>query len=261
MGFGERLAVGGEAKGGGKPPMDSGTKARLIGALVLVIAALATTGLSVGWIWTKADAVTPVALPSGNQAPIETVSPSVQPSETPTPVGKVLGTEMVAANNDSMPIMSSAWTNYSDETGLWGGAAIWFTVHNNYDGKGAKWGNVTSFGQLPPDIPYKNTAAGLKEATVQVGSRAIIGLYTKDVKVLPGTTHKAITVGGHPGHELVAKVAVSQPGVKETFSTVMVAVIDRGDGTAAVSIADIAGSTPAWQKVWRSKVSQIEINK
>jgi hypothetical protein len=38
-------------------------------------------------------------------------------------------------------------------------------------------------------------------------------------------------------------------------------VIDRGDGTAAVSVADIAGSTPLWQNVWRFKVSQIKINK
>ena len=258
--YGERLPGVGEQKSAGKPPMDAGTKARLIGALVLVLAALATTGLSVGWIWNKADAVTPVALPSGNQAPIETISPSVQPSETPPPVGKVVGTEMVAANNDTMPIMSAAWTNYSDETGLWGGAAIWFTVHNNYDGKGHNWGNYAAFGQLAPDIPYSNTAAGLKEAAVQAGSRAIIGLYTKDVKILPGTTHKAITVNGHSGHELVAKVAVKQAGVKETFSIVMIAVIDRGNGTADVAVADIAGSTPAWQKVWRFKVSQITIN-
>jgi class 3 adenylate cyclase len=41
----------------------------------------------------------------------------------------------------------------------------------------------------------------------------------------------------------------------------MIALVDRGDGTAAVSIADIAGSTPAWQNVWRYKVSQIKINK
>jgi len=228
---------------------------------VLVLAALATTGLSVGWIWNKADAVTPVTLPSGNQAPITTVSPSVKPSETPTPEGKVLGTEMVAGNTDTMPLMSAAWTNYSDETGLSGGAAIWFTVHKNYDGKGNNWGNYTAFGQLAPDIPYANTAAGLKAAAVQAGSRAIVGLYSKDAKIMTGTTHKAITVDGHPGHELVTKVVVKQAGVAETFSTVMVAVIDRGDGTADMSVADIAGSTPDWQRIWRFKVSQIKINK
>jgi hypothetical protein len=223
---------------------------------VLVVAALAATGLSAGWIWNKADAVTPVALPSEGKS-IETVSPSVKPSSTPTPVGKVLGTEMVASNNDSMPIMSSAWGNTYERAGLWGGAAIWLTVHNNYNGKGSSWGNYTSFGQLPPDIPYNNTAAGLKEAAVQVGSRAIVNLYDKDTKVMPGTTHKVINVGGHQGHEIVAKIAVKVPQLPETYSTVMIAVIDRGDGTADVSIADIAGSTPAWQNVWRYKVSQI----
>lgn len=240
--------------------MDAGTKARLIGALVLVLAALATTGLSVGWIWSKADAVTPVSLPTGNQAPIETESPSVKPSETPTPEGKVLGTDMVAANTDTMPIMSSAWTNYYEQAGLVGSASIWFTVQTNYDGKKHNWGNVTVFGQLAPDIPYTNTAAGLRAAASEAGARAIVSLYTKDAKVLPGTTHKVLTVNGHPGHEIVAKVAVNQAGVKQTFSSVMIAVIDRGNGTADVSIADIAGSTPAWQNVWRYKVSQIKIN-
>ena len=232
----------------------------MIGAIVLVVAALATTGLSVGWIWTKADAVAPVALPSSGKS-IETVSPSAKPSETPTPFGKVLGTEMVASNNDSMPIMSSKWGNTDERAGLWGGAAIWLTLHNNYDGKGNSWGNFTAFGQLPPDIPYKNTPAGLKEAAVQVGSRAIVNLYDKNAKLMPGTTHKVITVNGHTGHEIVAKVIVKVPKLPETFSTVMIAVIDRGDGTADVSVADIAGSTPAWQNVWRYKVSQIAINK
>jgi hypothetical protein len=249
-----------QAKETKKAPMDTAMKARLIGALVLVVAALATTGLSVGWIWDKADAVTPVALPSGNQAPIKTVDPSAKPSETPTPEGKVVGTEIVAANNDTMPIMSSAWTNEYDRTLLNGGAAIWYTVHKNYDGKGGSWGNLVSFGQLPLDIKYANTAAGRKEAAVQAGSRAIINLYTKDAK-LSAVTHKAITVDGHPGHEITVRVAVSQPKLAETYSTIMIALVDRGDGTAAVSIADIAGSTPAWQNVWRYKVSQIKINK
>ncbi|MFF0271170.1 hypothetical protein [Kribbella sp. NPDC004536] len=234
-------------------------RARVVGAVVLVVAALAATGLSVGWIWNKADATTPVTLPTTGK-PLETVSPSVKPSETPTPVGKVLGTEMIAANNDSMPNMSSAWSNTYERTGLWGGAAIWFTVHSNYDGKGASWGNYTAFGQLPPDIPYKNTAAGLKSAAIGIGARAVGNLYGQKATIMPGPTHKAITVNGHPGHEIVAKVAVKVPKLTETFSTVMIAVIDRGDGTADVSIADIAGSTPAWQNVWRYKVSQIKIN-
>ncbi|WP_238155399.1 hypothetical protein [Kribbella soli] len=210
-------------------------------------------------MWTKAEAVPGVALPTVGK-PMETVSPSVKPSETPTPFGKVIGTEMVASNNDSMPNMSSAWSNTSERTGLWGGAAIWLTVHGNYD-KGKSWGNYVSFGQLPPEIAYTNTPAGLKAAAVQIGGRALVNLYDKDVQVMKGTQHKAITVNGHPGHEIVAKVVVKVPKLPETFSTIMIAVVDRGDGTAAVSIADLAGSTPAWQNVWRYKVSQIKLSK
>ncbi|WP_325052880.1 hypothetical protein, partial [Kribbella turkmenica] len=246
--------------GGGSSSGDGAMRARLVGALVLVLAALATTGISVGWIWTKADAVAPVTLPSGGQTPMETVDPSVKPSKTPTPTGKVLGTEMTAANNDVMPIMSSAWTSEFDRTGLWGGAAIWFVVHKNYDGKKSDWGNYVAFGQLAPEIKYVNTAAGRRAAASQAGSRAVVSLYDKNAKI-SAVTHTAITVDGHPGHEITARIAVAQPGLKETFSTIMIALIDRGDGTAAVSIADIAGSTPDWHQVWRDKVSQIKINR
>ncbi|WP_406056835.1 hypothetical protein [Kribbella sp. NBC_00889] len=248
-------------RSGGKASLDTAARARLIGALVLVVAALATTGLSVGWIWTKADAVTPVALPTGISKPLQTVSPSVKPTETPPPIGKVLGTELVAANNDTMPIMSAAWQNQdAQRSGVHGGAAIFFVVHKDYTGqKGVDWGNYVSFGQLAPDIKFSTTPAGLKAAAVQAGTRAIVGLYSKDAK-LSGTTHKAITINGHKGHEITTKVAVSVPKLKETFSTIMIVVIDRGDGTAMVSIADIAGSTPTWQQIWRNKVKQIKIN-
>ncbi|WP_238151033.1 hypothetical protein [Kribbella sindirgiensis] len=207
---------------------------------------------------TKAEAVTPVPLPTVGK-PMETVNPSAKPTKTPTPVGKVLGTEMVASNNDSMPIMSSAWGNTVERTGLWGGAAIWLTVHSNYV-KGHSWGNYVAFGQLPPEIPYTNTAAGLRAAAAQVGGRTLVNLYDKDTQVIKGSVvHKAITVNGHPGHEIVAKVPVKVAKLPETFSTIMIAVVDRGDGTAAVSVADLAGSTPAWQNVWRYKVSQMKL--
>ncbi len=39
----------------------------------------------------------------------------------------------------------------------------------------------------------------------------------------------------------------------------MVAVIDRGDGTADVVVGDIAGSTPQWIAIWRAKVQEIKI--
>jgi hypothetical protein len=231
-------------------------KARLIGALVLVVAALATTGLSVGWIWTKADAVTPVTMPTGNQKPMKTVSPTVAPSEVP---GKLVGTQIVAGNKDTMPIMGSAWSETGERTGLWSGAAIWLTVHQNYDGKkGHDWGNYVAFGQVPPEIPYKGKAA-LRETAAKVGEQTVYQLYSKTAKV-SNVTHKNITVDGHPGHEITARVAVTEAPGLETYSTVMFAVIDRGDGTAAVAIGDIAGSTPSWQNVWRSKVAGIKIN-
>jgi hypothetical protein len=81
-----------------------------------------------------------------------------------------------------------------------------------------------------------------------------------DVNAKPyAVTHRQIKVDGHPGHEITARIAVKKPKLKETYSVILIAVIDRGDGTAAVSIGDIAGSTPQWLPVWRTKVSQIKI--
>ncbi|MFF1823096.1 hypothetical protein ACFVWG_37700 [Kribbella sp. NPDC058245] len=223
------------------------------------MAALTATALCIGWIWTRADAVSPAALPSGNPG-LRTVDPSVKPTPTPAPQGKVLGTLLVAANKDSMPIMGSAWSETgASRIGLYGGAAIWLTVHENYNSD-SDWGNVVAFGQLTPTVKVTSTPAGLKSAATQAGSRAIIGLYGEGAKI-SATTHKAITVDGHPGHEITTRVAVSAPKLTETFSTVLIAVVDRGDGTAAVSIGDIAGSTPTWIQVWRTKVSQIKINR
>ncbi|MFK4085932.1 hypothetical protein ACI2LF_17605 [Kribbella sp. NPDC020789] len=222
------------------------------------MAALTATALSVGWIWTRADAISPTALPSGNPG-LRTVSPSVKPTPTPPPQGKVVGSQIVAANKDTMPIMGSAWSETGDRSGLYGGAAVWLTVHENYNSS-SDWGNVVSFGQLTPTVKVTRTPAGLKSAATQAGARAIVGLYGEGAK-LSATTHKAITVDGHPGHEITTRVAVSAPKLKETYSTVLIALIDRGDGTAAVSIGDVAGSTPTWIEVWRTKVSQIKINR
>lgn len=232
---------------------------RLVGALVLVVVAVLTTVLSVNWIWTRADAVAPVSMPSANPEPLETITPSVRPTPTPPPTGKVVGSKLIASNEDTMPLMSSAWQDTSERTGLFGGAAIFQTVYENYDGKN-EWGNYVAFGGLPKAIVYTNTPAGRRKATVQAASNAIVKLYTKDVKLIGKATHRAITVAGHPGHELSIKVEIEEPKLKETFSTVMVAVIDRGDGTADVAIGDFCGSTPQEHPLWRNKVSQIEIN-
>ena len=225
----------------------------------MVVAALLVTGISVNWIWDKADAVTPVALPSANSTPLATVSPSAIPTTPPPPEGRVLGSNLVAFNNDTMPLMSSEWTDNGEGTGLLGGAAIWLTVHEKYDGKKANWGDYVAFGGLSPKVKFVNTPAGLKAATIEAATTAIVKLYDADVKFIGKATHTPMTVDGHAAHELTIKVALKIPKLKETYSTVMVTVIDRGDGTADVAIGDIAGSTPQWLPIWRSKVQEIKI--
>lgn len=228
-----------------------------MGALVLVVVALVSTALSASWIWSKAEATSPVSVPSAKSSPLKTINPSVSPSSTPPPVGKVIGTNLVAANNDTMPLMSSAWGDNYERTGLYGGAATWLTVHAKYDGK-SSWGNYVSFGQLSKEVQYTNTPAGLKAAAQMAGGMALTRLYDATAKPY-AVTHRPIQVDGHPGHEITARIAVKKPKLKETYSVILIAVIDRGDGTAAVSIGDIAGSTPQWLPVWRTKVSQIKI--
>jgi hypothetical protein len=175
----------------------------------------------------------------------------------------VLGSNIVAFNKDTMPLMGSGWEDNgsAESVGQLGGAATWLTVHDKYDGKKAKWGNYVAFGGLDPKIKVVSTPAGLKEATVQAASAAIVKLYDPKVQLIGKATHTPITVDGHPGHELTVKVAVKVPMLKETYSNIMAAVIDRGDGTADFVIADIAGSTPNWIPVWRAKVQEIKISK
>ncbi|HEU4948631.1 MAG TPA: hypothetical protein VFT31_15890 [Kribbella sp.] len=229
----------------------------LVGALALAVVAVITTVTCVSWIWNKAEAIRPVDLPSANATPIKTVNPSVKPTAAPPPVGHVVGSNLVASNNDTMPLLSSAWSDNDENSGLHGGAATWLTVHKNYDGKTASWGNYVAFGGVNKTIPYSNTPAGLKETAVQTAGMALANLYGKDVKLLGKAVHRPVTVQGRRGHELVVRVEVKVPKLKESFSTVAVTVIDRGDGTADASVGDFAGSTPQWLAIWRAKVQQI----
>lgn len=240
---------------------DGGRGGRLVGAVGLVVAALLVTGLSVNWIWNQADAVTPVSLPSAKSEPLTTISPSARPTTPPPPIGKVLGSNMIAYNNDTMPLLSSEWRDYGENSGLYGGAASWLTVHEKYDGKKATWGNYVAFGGLNQRIKLVNTPAGLKQATIQTASMALVKLYDEDVQFIGKATHTPISVDGHAGHELSIKVVVKKPLLKETFSTVIVTVIDRGDGTGVAAIGDIAGSTPQWIPIWRAKVQEIKFNR
>jgi hypothetical protein len=133
LGVGQgRLPGGGGGEGQAE---DSNRRARLIGAVGLVMAALLVTGFSVNWIWDKADAVNPVALPSAKPEPMTTISPSVKPTTPPPPEGKVLGSNIVAFNNDTMPLMGSAWSDDGREAGQYGAGSIWLRVHKDYGGK------------------------------------------------------------------------------------------------------------------------------
>jgi hypothetical protein len=241
------------------PPAGRSRTPQLVGAIALLVVAIVTTVACVSWISNKAEAISPVDLPSADGTPLKTVTPSVKPSATPPPIGRIVGSNMVASNNDTMPVLSSAWTDNTENSGLYGGAATWLTVHKNYDGKTASWGNYVAFGALDKTIAYKNTPAGRKEAAVRAASVALYKLYGKDVKILGKPTHRPITVQGRPGHELTVRIEVKVPKLKETFSTVAVAVIDRGDGTADASVGDFAGSTPQWLAVWRAKVQAITV--
>ncbi|GAB3819559.1 hypothetical protein [Kribbella italica] len=234
-------------------------RARLIGALSLVLVAVLTTVLSASWLWSNAQAVSPVDVPAGTAGDVKTISPSIRPSPTPTPEGRVIGGLFYNGVDDTMPMMSSAWTSQGDSTGLNGGAAGVMTVHKDYDGK-EDWINYVAFGSLGKGIVFTNTPAGLKSATIKATETALVRLYDPNVKLIGKATHRPLTVDGHAGHELTIKVDVRKPKLPETFSTVMVAVVDRGDGTAVVSVADIAGSTPQWLPVWRTKVSQIQFS-
>ena len=229
--------------------------------MTLLLVAVVTTVTCVSWIWDKAEATSPVDLPAANGTPLKTVRPAVKPSPTPPPVGRVVGSTFVASNNDTMPVLSSAWSDNRENSGLSGGAAIWLTVHRNYDGGTASWGNYVAFGGLNKTVPYTNTPAGRKEAAVQTASIAVTKLYGDDVKLLGKAAHRPITVQGRPGHEVTARIVVKVPKLKETFSTIAVAVVDRGDGTADASVGDFAGSTPQWLRVWRSKVQQITVRR
>jgi hypothetical protein len=232
----------------------------LIGALSLVLVAVLTTVFSVSWLWSNAQAVSPVDVPAGSAGDVKTITPSLSPSPTPTPEGRVVGGMFYNATMDTMPMMSSAWKSRDDPTGSTGGRGSYLSVHENYSGKD-DWVNYVSFGSLSKDIAFTNTPAGLKDATIKAATTALVRLYDPNVKLIGKATHRPLSVNGHAGHELTIKVDVRKPKLPETYSTVMVAVVDRGDGTAVVSVADIAGSTPQWLPAWRTNVSKIQFSK
>ncbi|MFC0624415.1 hypothetical protein [Kribbella deserti] len=225
----------------------------------MLVAALVATVLVVSWIWNKTDALTPISLPSANGKPLETISPSAKPEKTlppPEPVGKYVGAFMVATNGDKMPGMSSAWKEDHNRIGLYGGIGLWLTVHPKYNGS-SDFGNHVGFGALPKEIAYKPTPAGLRSAAAHVGGRLINRLYHGQNLKPTNVVHKPMMVNGHRAHEITARVPINEPQLKETFAIIAITVVDKGDGTAMVAIADLCGSTPQWLTVWRQRVTKM----
>lgn len=222
-------------------------------ALAIVVVALLTTGVTANWIRTRADALTPVALPG----PISTPLPTVTPQGYLKP--EISGGFMVNTLGDKLPRPPNPpW--FREDTFdpvTYRGVGVWMTVHDNYDGKGGSWGNVIGFGMFQPEQKYTS----LRNAAALVGGRMINQLY-KDPKLAPiegSVKHRELTVDGHKAHEIVARVPVKQAKVKETFSILAILVVDRGDKTLAVTYGDIAGSTPQYLAYWRQNAQKMQI--
>jgi hypothetical protein len=226
---------------------------RLVAALATLVAAVLVTTWTVHWTWSRADALTPVDLPSAGK-PLETVDPQgfLEP--------KVADGKMVNTLGDTMPLMPAPPWGQSSDPITYRGLGFWMDVHVKYDGTNT-WGNAVFFGIFHPEEPYTSTPAGIRKTATLVGGRILNRIY--DAKVVPiksTVKHRPITVDGHRAHEITARVPIKQAQLAETFSTLGMIVIDRGDGTAAVSATVISGSTTAkWLPIWREHVAQIKI--
>jgi hypothetical protein len=228
----------------------------------MTVAAVVTVAFTVIWIWDKAEALSPVDLPSANGTPLETITPSARPTVTPPPQGRFVDGFMVAWNNDRMLGMPQPpWeAGYDPRPGLYGSIAMQMIVHEKYDGTNS-WGNIMAFGGIGKGVPYNSSPAGMKLAAQHVGARMVSGLYDASTVPIKGSVkHRTLTVGGHRAHEIVARIPVSRPKLKETNSVIAIVVIDRGDGTAMASVGAFAGSTTGWFLYWRNQVQKIQIN-
>lgn len=249
----------------GPPPDDPGDPAqqspavprsrtpRLVAALATLVAAVLVTAWTVHWTWSRADALTPVDLPSAGK-PLETVDPQgfLEP--------KVADGKMVNTLGDTMPLMPAPPWGQSSDPITYRGLGFWMDVHVKYDGTNT-WGNAVFFGIFQPEEPYASTPAGIRKTATLVGGRILNRIYDGKVVPIKSTVkHRRLTVDGHRAHEITARVPIKQAQLAETFSTLGMIVIDRGDGTAAVSATVISGSTTAkWLPIWREHVAQIKI--
>jgi hypothetical protein len=161
---------------------------------------------------------------------------------------------------DTMPLMPAPPWGQSSDPITYRGLGFWMDVHVKYDGANT-WGNAVFFGIFQPEEPYTSTPAGIRKTATLVGGRILNRIYDGKVVPIKSTVkHRPLTVDGHRAHEITARVPIKQAQLAETFSTLGMIVIDRGDGTAAVSATVISGSTTAkWLPIWREHVAQIKI--
>ena len=197
--------------------------------------------------------LTPVDLPSAGK-PLETVDPQgfLEP--------KVADGKMVNTLGDTMPLMPAPPWGQSSDPITYRGLGFWMDVHVKYDGTNT-WGNAVFFGIFQPEEPYASTPAGIRKTATLVGGRILNRIYDGKVVPIKSTVkHRRLTIDGHRAHEITARVPIKKAQLAETFSTLGMIVIDRGDGTAAVSATVISGSTTAkWLPIWREHVAQIKI--
>lgn len=246
------------------PPPAALRTPRLVGALAIVVVSLLTTAAVVAWIWNKADAVTPVDLPSASGSPLPTVNPSVKPTTPPPPPppeGKYLGGFLINHLGDRMPKMPGVWEGQAgDPMGLRGGAFEQSLVHKDKTGKGI-WYNGHSFGTLNTVLikEYRGPANLRRMAVGQAGIMA--GRLYEDFRGQPSqVTRRSLKVNGHQAFEWTGRIPIHEAKVPQEKFTILASVaIDRGDGTAAVAVAAIAGTQPAWLNVWRKQVQKILI--
>lgn len=236
---------------------------RLIGALAIVLVSLLTTAAVVAWIWNKADAVTPVNLPSAADTPLPTVNPSVKPTKPPPPPepdGKYIGGFLINHVGDRMPKMPGSWQGeVSDAMGVRGAAIEQLVVHKDASGEPI-WSNYISLGTLNTVlIAEYRSSANLRTVTPRQAGIVMGRLYGEKARPT-NITRRSVKVDGHQAFEVTGRVPVKEAKVpQEKFSIIAVTLIDRGDGTATAAAAVFAGTQPAWLNVWRKQVQKIQI--
>jgi hypothetical protein len=226
----------------------------VVAALATVVVAVLVTVWTVHWTLEKADALTPVDIPPAG-TPMQTVDPQglMKPKVADGKVFNTLG--------DTMPLFPQPpWRQEVDPI-TYRGIGYWMDVHVKYNGK-SSWGNAVFFGIFHPEEEYAATPAGLRSTAALVGGRILNRIYDGKTAPIKSTVkHRPTTVDGHRAHEITARLPIKEANLPETFSTIGIIVIDRGDGHAAVSAVLVSGSTTAkWLPVWRDRVAKIKIN-